>query len=382
MYVERTHDVIWWVVVLIFLIGCVDESKELTNRPTALDRHLQDYERPQGLWGFIDSTEQHIIAPIYDEVRPFNEGVAAVAFESLWGYIDRSGSYVVKPKYMKAHSFQDEVARVRGADGRMGLINVHGDTVLSFSFAELTRVTTRTFVAEDTNGLKGIITSSGDEVIPIRYNDVRYLWPNVYALKYLEHYSLVNDALVVLQDSIKQVFNQGIVNRLDGFGVIDNSGQWIVPPDYTDIRYSDKNLYLLQSDSSYLYDTHDRIILYRTDKRLKVLHDRRFGMRDGPHWRLIDEKGQSLSSSLFRQIYTFHGGLAPAQIGNLWGFINIHGDWIIQPQFGLTWNFHEGKLRFFGNRGFGFMNKKGLVVISPKYRDVRDFSEGMVAFNK
>src|SRR5256885_2208062 len=43
-------------------------------------------------WGFIDSRGKNAIAPRFESVLPFSEGLAAVKREGRWGYIDRKGN--------------------------------------------------------------------------------------------------------------------------------------------------------------------------------------------------------------------------------------------------------------------------------------------------
>ena len=38
-------------------------------------------------WGFINVRGENVLSNLYDEVRPFSEGLAAVRQEDRWGYI-------------------------------------------------------------------------------------------------------------------------------------------------------------------------------------------------------------------------------------------------------------------------------------------------------
>jgi hypothetical protein len=52
-------------------------------------------------WGFIDSTQQIVISPIYDFVRLFNDGVAKVKLDGKWGLINEEGKRITEIKYDK-----------------------------------------------------------------------------------------------------------------------------------------------------------------------------------------------------------------------------------------------------------------------------------------
>ncbi len=64
-------------------------------------------------WGFIDTTGNFVIKPMFSEVGVFSEGLAAASDSSgKWGYIDESGKWLIKPKFTSADPFQDGKATV------------------------------------------------------------------------------------------------------------------------------------------------------------------------------------------------------------------------------------------------------------------------------
>jgi len=76
-----------------------------------------------GLWGFADASGNIVIAPEYDAVREFHEGLAAVMLvkrvESpdtsydfpLWGYINTDGDTVIGLQFREAGDFSGGLAR-------------------------------------------------------------------------------------------------------------------------------------------------------------------------------------------------------------------------------------------------------------------------------
>lgn len=90
-------------------------------------------------WGYIDSRGKTIIAPRFDDVLPFSEGLAAVSKAGRWGYIDRSGTEIVPFRFRAARSFSDGVAIVdTGLPGHpMGVIDPRGAWVVEPSFRTL-----------------------------------------------------------------------------------------------------------------------------------------------------------------------------------------------------------------------------------------------------
>lgn len=72
----------------------------------------------RGKEGFIDARGQTVIAPQFDDVTGFREGMAAVQVGKKWGFIDRTGKLVVAPRWKEVSAFSDGVAAV--VDGRHG----------------------------------------------------------------------------------------------------------------------------------------------------------------------------------------------------------------------------------------------------------------------
>lgn len=49
---------------------------------------------------------------IYDEVRDFSEGIAAVRIDNKWGYINENGSQICEIRYEAVGDFQSKLGVV------------------------------------------------------------------------------------------------------------------------------------------------------------------------------------------------------------------------------------------------------------------------------
>src|SRR6188472_2183280 len=97
------------LVLFLGLIGCRLDSHGPSEEKTA---YLADYERPDNLWGFMDTTGQLVIPAEYDDVAGFSERMAAINKSGLWGFINHEGKTIIRPQFRSAYAFHEKMARV------------------------------------------------------------------------------------------------------------------------------------------------------------------------------------------------------------------------------------------------------------------------------
>ncbi|MDQ3419601.1 MAG: WG repeat-containing protein [Acidobacteriota bacterium] len=85
--------------------------------------------------GFIDESGEFAIAPTYDQVAAFSEGLAAVRLGGTWGFIDRRGQPVVERRFQSVSDFSNGYATAR-LDGAWGYLDRTGRFAISPRFQE------------------------------------------------------------------------------------------------------------------------------------------------------------------------------------------------------------------------------------------------------
>lgn len=79
-----------------------------------------------GTWGYLDRQGRLAIPPTFDETQGFSEGLAPAAADDKWGYIDSTGRWAIAPTHREARHFSEGLAVVENEDGQDGVIDRNG----------------------------------------------------------------------------------------------------------------------------------------------------------------------------------------------------------------------------------------------------------------
>jgi hypothetical protein len=84
-------------------------------------------------WGFINKEGKVVIDTVYDEVRSFSEGLAAVKKMWKWGFINKEGQLVIDCQFDRVGSFSEGIASVQ-SNGKWGAINKEGKLIIDYLY--------------------------------------------------------------------------------------------------------------------------------------------------------------------------------------------------------------------------------------------------------
>ncbi|XMO86544.1 WG repeat-containing protein [Algibacter sp. AS12] len=129
-------------------------------------------------YGYIIRTGEEMIAPLFDELGEFNDGLAVAKKDDSSGYINISGQIVIPFDYWKALDFDGGRAIVF-TNNKQLIIDTKGNIIKELAYDKvheysegLARVTVRTsgtFYLDDRDVKYGYVDESGKLVIPIIY---------------------------------------------------------------------------------------------------------------------------------------------------------------------------------------------------------------------
>ena len=296
-------------------------------------------DRETGKWGFIDKTGAEVIPFIYDYVRDFSEGLAAVMLgdwiTGKYGFIDKTGREIVPPKYDGISDFSEGLAAVA--------------------------------VGEIWEGQRwGFVDNTGREIVPPKYD---YAHP----------------------------FSEGLAwVMLDGtYGLIDKTGKEIVPPNYyTAAGYFSEGL------AEVWRGINNRGFIDKTGKEIvPLIYDDTGGFSEGLAAVMLDSKLgfiDKTGAEVIPLIYDYNHvgafseglwrvGLGDWGTGIKWGFIDKTGKEIVSPKYDSVEVISEGlalvTLGDWETRKYGFIDQTGKEIVPLKYDWAYSFSEGLAVVN-
>ncbi|RSK42388.1 WG repeat-containing protein [Hymenobacter perfusus] len=148
--------------------------------------------RINGRWGVLDATGQLVVQPVYDEVKPFSEGMAAVKQGAKWGFIGEDGQEKIRPTYAYIwQDFSEGFAAVSTVDDHsVGFITPQNQAITAFTYAYplcLNRDNAhfrdvapyyrfhRGFALVRNKRCEiGVLNTRGQEVLPLRFHRVAF----------------------------------------------------------------------------------------------------------------------------------------------------------------------------------------------------------------
>lgn len=207
-------------------------------------------------YGYIDTTGKWIIAPQYDDVSEFNEGVAVACKNDSCYYINKDGQKIIKKAFEEAENFYKGTAIVK-QDSLYYLLNKAGQ-IISKGYQLINSPSQDVYVCKQHN-LYGAINAKGNIIIPFSYqklgdfkNGFAYYQSNKYGL-----ININNKTTPAIWDWISDVDSNyiSVIKKDTKFGLINTKGDVQLPTNYDFISQIKASIYLVVKNGLYgFYD--------------------------------------------------------------------------------------------------------------------------------
>lgn len=361
--------------------------------------------------GVITYTEP--VAPQYEAIEKFSDGLAAAKKDGKWGFVDYSNNAVIDFQYDGAHSFSDGLAPVQ-KDGKWGFIDHGNNTVVDFQYD----------LAYEFSEGKAVVGYY--ETVPDEY-DEDFVYENLY-LGFVttggiytpfedpngekDHLSLWTEAnhvrsVAEFSGGIVSITTEFLFGNMPDTTYIYNSNGALISRDYCYAEKANEGLIPIRDTTRSPHDAAGRLFLGGwIDMDGNVVHQYELEYF-GPEYEREDEDGWTYTDRSYRHIHwvgPFTDGLAPAlqevynaeteEKSNLLGFIDrATFDWAIEPQYesyAYAFGDNVGPLAIFlnglamvtkdGQRGA--IDKRGRTVIPFQYELSLPLQEGRIPFQQ
>ncbi len=284
--------------------------------------------RKNGLSGFINKQQEEIVAPVYDYAKPyFRNGLVPVCRNKKWGYLNAKGVEAIPCQYEDAIDFYEGKAVVV-ENGVSKCIDTYGNPADGCNMA-YSKWESKFELSDKSTFIKcrriinrshqyGVVNETGQIIIPIVYENLTGVQINSNKTTW------------------SQEFYKARLHRK--MGIISKDGEIILPFEY------------------------DNIFDFNAGLNLAVVEkDGKYGLVDLSFKWVIPCRYESLSPYQVRNKILFREG-------NLWGWMDMNERVEVEPQFDhVGWN-EDGKVHIIKNKMHGFIDTAGKTIIPAKYK--------------
>ena len=302
-------------------------------------------------WGFMDELGDVMIFPRYDFVEQFSEGLALCSKDGKLGFIDKSDEVIIPFDYNDAESFKSGIAIVE-KNGFYGIVNRTIKATLAFKYDFIGELNSNLFLIEE-NGMYGFADKKGQLIIASSY-EYASDFKNGFALVEKESKKGIIDSkaqlvIPLIYTWLELPNEYGVIRAKNDslFGMIEISGEEILPFQYDQIGQMSSGLSLIRSGDKYGYSNQKGEIIvplkyqYAQDALLwgeyensyaKYMRKEKFG--------IIDSLGDEIVPAIFENIRAYNDtSLFPVKKRGKWGYSNSSLQLIVPYKFQLAEKF-------------------------------------------
>jgi len=270
-----------------------------------------------GKFGFIDRTGKVVIAPQFDSVSGFSEGLALAVRDRRKFFIDTSGHTVFEAKFDIVNNFSEGLAAVNIGEKRIPNIGLISDP-----------------------GKWGYIDKTGQLVIPMKFTHAENFSEGLAAINDGDSGAIIDhNGKIIFKVPLDVTlgFHEGIAGVLyrGSLSYFDRTGKQISPP----LGYGPKN-----------YSFSEGLVPVEIKGKTGFM----------------DRNGKLAIVPQFEDAEDFSEGLAPVKVRS------DETTWCTREESGSRKGF---------TMKWGYIDKTGKLVIPAQYESAAPFSEGLAAIN-
>lgn len=226
----------------------------------------------------VNSCEPFSSSYVYDEICEFHDGLAKVRRNWKYGFIDEKGQEVIPCKYEGVYGWFENgfcIVQKNSADDLYGVIDKSDRLVIPCLYTDVSYDQDINAFAVRKNGLCGIISTSGETLVPPKYEYISWYTDGV-ALATKGNLMMLIDNNNEIIYKIPSQFSDAtdiekdliIVKKNNSWGVINRQGKVVVDFKYEKIGFSHPHIIVCQNGKEGLVSINGEVLLPCKYKRI------------------------------------------------------------------------------------------------------------------
>src|SRR5687768_1320986 len=140
----------------------------------------------KGKFGFISTSGQVVIAPEFESVQEFSDGLCAVRLDGRYGFIDNKGEMVIPEQFDYATQFSEGLALVY-LEGKPFFVDKGGKKAFDHVYQRLSHFLDGRAYVQTYSGKRGIINKTGELQVDTAYAYISPFHDNVAIVQGMDH---------------------------------------------------------------------------------------------------------------------------------------------------------------------------------------------------
>lgn len=367
---------------LLLFLSCKDDIDDTSASEKEI--YFQDYEAPVYPWGYINTSGEIVIEKKYDDLRPFQDGLAIANYKGQWGFINQEGKTIIPHKYRSAYPFKGDLARIQNFDKKYGFIDKSGSMIIPDTFEMVFDFDSDRARAKK-DGNYGYINPDGKWAIEPFFkkcSDFENGFAKVYQFGKAGLINPDGEYKIKFEDEIEKIYDiqkERIRIKKDGkFKFISIPDFKISSKGYKNATDFQNNIAAVEYEGKWhLIDNNFREVLSIEADKIKAAGDNKWIVTKDEKSAIITEDGVNITLYEYDLIFKFTEGFAPFQKGDYWGYLNSEGNEVMEAGLPLAWEFSEGMARIIHKGRIGFIDTTMQLAFPDGFLDAHNFSSGL-----